>query len=160
MEILDDMEWDEDAKQPVVVFSNFVGPLKLLQARFEKANENAAIMGFEPEYPYLWLRAEDDDKTRYNKWANLFPTLEYRVFMCTLQVGGESINLTPSRHVIFLDKSWSPKDMSQGIGRIRRPGQEGQPIVININARDTTDQYMQEVLDIKGSWFKAIFGEE
>lgn len=160
MNILEEMEWDDDARQPVVVFSNFVGPLKLLQARFEKANATAAQLGFEPEFPYLWLKAEDSDELRYNKWANLFPSLEYRVFMSTLQVGGESINLTPSRHVIFLDKSWSPKDMSQGIGRIRRPGQEGQPIVININAKDTTDQYIGEVLEIKEHWFRQIFSNE
>jgi len=160
METIDSMQWDEDDKQAVVVFSNFVGPLNLLQARFDKANNNAMEMGFEPEYPYIWLKASDPDDVRYNKWANLFPSMEYRVFMSTLQVGGESINLTPARHVVFLDRSWSPKDNAQGIGRVRRPGQEGQPIVININARNTTDQYIERVVDIKQNWFNEIFGDE
>jgi SNF2 family DNA or RNA helicase len=108
----------------------------------------------------LWLKESDNDEIRYRKWAELFPTLEYRVFMSTLQLGGESISLTDAHHVVFLDRSWSPKDNMQGIGRIRRPGQEGQPIVININARNTTDQYIQAVNELKHGWFKQIFGEE
>jgi SNF2 family DNA or RNA helicase len=94
------------------------------------------------------------------KPGGLFPSLEYRVFMSTLQLGGESISLTAARHVIFIDRSWSPKDNAQGIGRIRRPGQEGQPIVININANGTVDRYIHEVNNLKQGWFNEIFGNE
>jgi len=80
--------------------------------------------------------------------------------MSTLQLGSESINLTPARHVIFLDRSWSPKDNSQGIGRIRRPGQKGQPVVININARKTVDQYIEKVVTEKTEWFRSIFHDD
>lgn len=160
MEILEGLQWDEDDKQQLVIFSNFVGPLKLLEARFNKSNQAAMEMGIEPDLPYLWLRQEDDDETRYRKWAELFPSMEYRIFMSTLQLGGESISLTSARHLVFLDRSWSPKDNSQGIGRIRRPGQEGQPIVINIEALRTTDQYIRDVNAVKHGWFMEIFGDE
>lgn len=86
--------------------------------------------------------------------------MKYRVFMSTLQLGGESINLTPARHVVFLDRSWSPKDNSQGIGRVRRPGQEGEPVVININGKRTTDQRIESVVREKQSWFNELFGKE
>lgn len=86
--------------------------------------------------------------------------MEYRVFMSTLQLGGESINLSPARHVVFLDRSWSPKDNAQGIGRIRRPGQTRQPVVIHINAKNTTDQHIEKVNIMKHGWFHEIFGEE
>lgn len=79
--------------------------------------------------------------------------------MSTLQLGSESINLTSARHIIFLDRSWSPKDNSQGIGRVRRPGQEGQPIVINIEAEDTTDQLLEDKNVRKQGWFNEIFGK-
>lgn len=158
--LIEELSWDEEYKAPVVVFSNFVGPLELLQARFEKANEACEKMHIEPEFPYIWLKASDNDETRYRKWHDLFPTLQYKVFMSTVQLGGESINLTPARHVVFLDRSWSPKDNSQGIGRIRRPGQEGQPVVININAINTVDRYIEEVNNIKQGWFHTIFGED
>jgi SNF2 family DNA or RNA helicase len=80
--------------------------------------------------------------------------------MSTLQLGGESINLSPARHVVFLDRSYSPKDNAQGIGRIRRPGQKRQPVVIHINAKNTTDQWIEKINIVKHGWFMAIFGEE
>lgn len=158
MDIIDELEWDEDDKQPVVVFSNFKGPLELLKARFNKANDKARMDGRPQPYPYIHLAQEDDDQTRYQKWAIQFPQLRHRIFMATLQLGSESINLTPAHHVVFLDRSWSPKDNSQGIGRIRRPGQEGQPVVINIEAVNTTDQRIENVNDMKSGWFRQIFG--
>ncbi len=158
MEILEELQWDDEHKEPLVVFSNFKDPLELLKARLDKHNE--AVAGTDWEYKYIHLDVGDSDVVRYKKWHDEFPKLEHRVFMSTLQLGGESINLTPARHVVFLDRSWSPKDNSQGIGRIRRPGQEGQPVVIHINAINTTDQYIEKVNNIKHGWFKYIFAAD
>jgi hypothetical protein len=162
MEILEELQWDDEKKEPLVVFSNFKDPLELLKARLNKHNEAAVEMGLGDDmlYKYIHLDVGDSDVVRYQKWHDEFPKLEHRVFMSTLQLGGESINLTPARHVVFLDRSWSPKDNSQGIGRIRRPGQEGQPIVIHINAINTTDQYIENVNNIKHGWFKQIFEKD
>lgn len=161
MEVLEGLQWDDEKKEPLVVFSCFKDPLELLKARLDKHNEAAIEMGLDDMlYKYIHLDVGDSDVVRYQKWHDEFPKLEHRVFMSTLQLGGESINLTPARHVVFLDRSWSPKDNSQGIGRIRRPGQEGQPVVIHINAMNTTDQYVEQVNDIKHGWFTKIFGSD
>lgn len=159
MRILDELQWDDEAKQPVVIFSNFVDPLDMLRARFDMRNAKAAEVGRDKPYPYIWMKQADDDRTRFDKWKVKFGSGNYRIFMSTLQLGGESINLTPARHIIFVDRSWSPKDNSQGIGRIRRPGQTGQPVVVNINARKTTDQRIEQVNNIKQGWFNEIFGD-
>jgi hypothetical protein len=158
MDIIEELRWDEDKKEPLVVFSCFKDPLELLKGRLDKHNEAAA--GTEWEYKYIHMDVNDNDVERYRKWHDEFPKLEHRVFMSTLQLGGESINLTPARHVVFLDRSWSPKDNAQAIGRIRRPGQEGQPIVIHINAINTTDQYIENVNTVKQGWFNQIFKAE
>lgn len=162
MEVLEGLQWDEEKKEPLVVFSNFKDPLELLKARLDKHNNAVIEMGLSEDmlYPYIHMDVGDSDETRYRKWHDEFPTLKYRVFMSTLQLGGESINLTPSHHLIFLDRSWSPKDNNQGVGRIRRPGQTSVPNVIHINALRTTDQYIEQVNDIKHGWFKEIFGNE
>ena len=163
MEVLEGLQWDEERKEPLVVFSCFKDPLELLKARLNKHNEAVLEMGLDPEewgYSYIHLDVKDGDIERYRKWHEEFPKMKHRVFMSTLQLGGESINLTPAHHVVFLDRSWSPKDNQQGIGRIRRPGQTSQPVVININARNTTDQYIEKVNDMKHGWFKEIFGNE
>jgi len=36
MEVIDGLQWDDEAKQQMVVFSNFVDPLELLQTRLTK----------------------------------------------------------------------------------------------------------------------------
>lgn len=161
MDILEELQWDDERKEPLVVFSNFKDPLDLFKARLDKHNQAAIDMGLDDMmYKYIHLDVGDSDMVRYQKWHDIFPKMEHRIFMSTLQLGGESINLTPARHIVFLDRSWSPKDNAQGIGRVRRPGQEGQPVVIHINANKTTDQYIERVNDIKQGWFDNIFGRE
>jgi SNF2 family DNA or RNA helicase len=149
MDVLDELEWDDESKQQVVIFSNFTDPLKLLEVRLQNA-----------DIPYLWMKASHSDQERFQMWAEEWPKKEHRVFMSTVALGGESINLTSAQYLIFLDRSWSPKDNNQAIGRIDRPGQTGQPVVINIEAEDTTDQVVEDKVNMKEGWFRQIFGRE
>jgi len=149
MEILEGMEWDEDSRQQVVVFSNFKDPLALLKVRLDRV-----------EIPYIHMEQKDNDRVRFEKWATLFPKKEHQVFMATLMLGSESINLTPASTAIFLDRSWSPKDNEQGVARIDRPGQTDVPQIIHINARRTTDQRVELVTRTKQGWFDEVFGPE
>lgn len=149
MDILDGMEWDDEYRQQVVVFSNFKDPIELAKKRFDKAGIS-----------YLHMDVKHTDAQRQRMWLETFPKKEHQVFICTLQLGGESIDLTPADTAIFLDRSWSPKDNNQGIGRIYRPGQVKIPQIIHINARSTTDQRLERANEIKEGWFNSIFGEE
>lgn len=148
MEIIEGLEWDEDRRDQLVVFSNFKDPIALAKARFDKAG-----------ITYIHMESGDNDATRYYKWHDLFPRKEHQVFISTLQLGSESINLTPATTCVFLDRSWSPKDNEQGVARVWRPGQENVANIIHLNARRTTDQYVEQVNERKMDWFNAIFGE-
>ena len=156
--VMDILE-DSAPEDKFVLFSNFRDPLELLKARLEPRYNPKGELKV-PGYKYIHMTSEDDDETRYDKWFNQFKDPSVKIFMSTLQLGGESINLTPANYLIFLDRSWSPKDNMQGIGRIDRPGQTQQPFVINIEAINTTDQRVEEVNILKGSWFKQIFDPE
>lgn len=149
MEILEELPWDLDSKAQVVVFSNFKDPLELLKVRLDKQGIS-----------YMHMEAKHNDKERYRMWHDEFPKKEHRVFMSTLQLGGESINLTPATYCIFLDRSWSPKDNMQGVGRVYRPGQDHGVEVIHINAIRTTDQRIEHVTNEKVGWFNEIFGAD
>jgi hypothetical protein len=148
MELLESLEWDDEDKNQVVVFSCFKDPLELLQTRLEKR-----------DIPYLWMKESHDDAERYEMWHNTWPKKEHRVFMCTLQLGSESINLSSAKYCVFLDRSWSPKDNNQGVSRVYRPGQTETAQVIHINAMKTTDQRVEKVNEIKQGWFTEVFGE-
>jgi SNF2 family DNA or RNA helicase len=149
MEVIEGLEWDEERKDQLVVFSNFKDPIDLAIQRFEQAGIS-----------YIHMQESDNDQVRYQKWAIDFPKKEHQVFICTLQLGGESITLTSASTCVFLDRSWSPKDNSQGVARIWRPGQKEVANIININADNTVDWVIEERVNKKEGWFKQIFGEK
>lgn len=149
MDLLDELRWDDEVKQKVVVFSQFKDPLELLKVRLDKA-----------KIPYLHMQEKHNDTERYRLWHDVWPEPNHRVFMSTLDLGGESINLTPGQYCVFLDRSWSPRANNQAIGRVYRPGQTEAVELIYINARGTTDQRLIEVNEEKTSWFQEIFGDE
>jgi SNF2 family DNA or RNA helicase len=139
----------DEPEQKVVVFSNFKDPIELLKKRLEKKHIG-----------HVHLQQHHSENERYRLWHDEFRKPDKKVFLSTLALGGESINLTCAQYLIFLDKSWSPKDMMQGIGRVYRPGQQGAVEVININAKNTTDAYVASRLVIKEKWFDQIFGPD
>jgi len=145
MSILSELD---EPDQKVVIFSNFKDPLKLLETRFKKA-----------DIPYIHMEQSHSDQQRYNLWHDVFPKSSVKVFMSTLALGGESINLSCAQYLIFLDRSWSPAQMKQAIGRVYRPGQKGAVEVIYINAKKTVDGYVKKKLDTKDKWFNEIFGD-
>ena len=149
MEIIEGLEWDAERRDQVVVFSNFKDPLKLLEARLERAN-----------IPYLRLLSEMNEKKRYELWHDIWPTAQHQVFLSTLDLGSESINLTAAHRAIFLDQHWSPVKNTQAIGRVYRPGQTEACQLIYIRADGTTDnRVLDKQIKTKG-WFKQIFGDD
>ena len=147
MEIIDGLEWDDEDKQQVVVFSCFKQPLDLLATRLNKA-----------KIPYLHLKSEMNDKARYELWHEEWPKKEHQVFLTTLGVGSESINLSSAHRAIFLDQDWSPAKNKQAIGRVYRPGQTNPVQPIYIRAEGTVDYRVLDRVNEKHSWFQAIFG--
>jgi SNF2 family DNA or RNA helicase len=140
---------EEIDDEKVVVFSNFRGPLDLLEKRLEKKGIS-----------HLHMKQQHSDAQRYKMWHDQFWAEDGpQVFLSTLALGGESINLACAKYLIFLDRSWSPKDMLQAIGRVHRPGQTGVAEIIYINAKNTVDSYVKSRLDTKGKWFAQIFDE-
>lgn len=149
MELLEGLEWDDENRQQAVVFSNFKDPLKLLTHRFDKKG-----------IPYLWMEEKDSETTRYDKWHEKFPQKKHQVFLSTIALGGEAINLSSAQYCIFLDRHWSPARNSQAVSRLWRPGQEGTVEVIHINAVDTVDARVLDLNNMKESWFNQIFGDD
>jgi SNF2 family DNA or RNA helicase len=149
MELIEGLEWDEERKDQIVVFSMFKDPIKLAIERFKQAGIS-----------YIHMEEKDSDQERYQKWAIDFPEKQAQVFICTLQLGGESITLTSASTCVFLDRSWSPKDNSQGESRVWRPGQTGVANIVNINAGHTVDEIIEDRVNRKLGWFEQIFGNE
>jgi hypothetical protein len=147
MEVIEGLAWDKENKDQVVVFSNFKDPLHLLKLRLDKANIR-----------YLHLTADMNEKDRYQMWHEEWPKKNHQVFLCTLAVGSESINLSSAHRAIFLDQAWSPAMNKQAIGRIYRPGQTGVAQLIYIRAENTVDYRVLDAVTTKHGWFQQVFG--
>jgi len=148
MEILEGMSWDDDRKDSVVIFSQFAKAVDLMQARLEKAGIS-----------YIRMLPRHNELKRA-AMVESFQNKEAQVFLCTIDLGGESITLTAAQTQINIDKSWSPGKNMQAAGRIHRPGQKGQAQIIDIHANNTVDNRVQKKLDKSGSWFKMLFGKD
>jgi chromodomain-helicase-DNA-binding protein 7 len=151
MEVIDGLQWDDEDKQQIVVFSNFNDPLDLLQKRLDKVG-----------IKWMRLRVNDNDSQRYLKWGVEFPKKNHQVFLSTIKLGGESIDLTSASYVALLDLDWAPMNNEQAIARVWRPGYDsskGAPICLRFFAEDTVDQIMLDTNEEKLDWFNAIFGE-
>jgi SNF2 family DNA or RNA helicase len=134
-----------EATNQVVIFYLHRDIGKLLNARLQRAGISHTNMV-----------ERDNAATRLAK-VNAFQDGSYKVFHCTLQLGGESITLTSADTVVFIDESWSPKDNNQGEDRVHRPGQTRPTNVVHIYGRNTTDGYVRSKLNMKNGWFKEIF---
>jgi len=158
IDVIEGLRWDDDDRQQIVVFSNFEGPLRLLAERLnDKHDKNGKL--HKKGIPYIWMQAKDSDTVRYQKWHETFPQKEHQVFMSTVALGGESIDLTSAQYIAFLDLSWSPKDNNQARDRVWRPGQTKVPVVIRFFATET-DEYVLGKNVQKQGWFDEIFGKE
>jgi len=149
MEVIEGLEWDEDRKDQVVVFSAFKEPLDLLHARLDKKKISV-----------LHMKAEMNEKQRFALWNKDGPwwNKEAQVFLSTLDLGAESINLASAHRAIFLDQLWSPAKNKQAIGRVYRPGQTGAVQLIYIRAENTVDYRVLGAVKEKHGWFQQIFG--
>ena len=151
MEVIEGLEWDSDRKDQVVVFSAFREPLDLLHERLDKK-----------DIPVLHMKAEMNEKQRFALWNKDGPwwNKEAQVFLTTLALGAESINLSAAHRAIFLDQEWSPAKNKQAIGRVYRPGQTGATQLIYIRAENTVDYRVLGAVNEKHGWFKQIFGKD
>jgi SNF2 family DNA or RNA helicase len=148
MEIIEGLEWDNDRKDQVVVFSNFKQPLELLKKRLAKK-----------DISYLHMTADMNERQRLALWGKDGPwwNKEAQVFLSTLSLGAESINLAAANRAIFLDQDWSPAKNKQAIGRVYRPGQLNPVQCIYIRASSTVDYKVLGAVTEKHGWFKQVF---
>ncbi len=66
-----------------------------------------------------------------------------RIFLAQMQAAGEAIDGLHKvcNHIIFVETSWIPKDILQAVGRLRRMGGLGKPILVQILAAAGTIEY-------------------
>jgi SNF2 family DNA or RNA helicase len=145
MELLEDTPLDHE---PIVVFSQFKGSIRLLEERCKKAGISLAT-----------LTGDTPQRDRADNIRG-FQEGKYQVFAGTIAAGGVGITLTRASTVVFLDRAWSPSQNRQAEDRLHRIGQKNAVQVIDIMARSTVDLGRRQQIEKKWSWLQELLGDK
>ncbi len=88
---------------------------------------------------------------------DLFRSQRNRAFVGTIQSVGEGLDgLQVAHHLILVDRSWTPAENDQVIGRLHRSGQTSTVRVTHITAKDTVDDVVARALANKQDIIHAL----
>ena len=128
-----------------LVFSQFTGFLSHVRARFDREGIG---------YCYL-----DGRTRRRNEVLQGFRDGSDPVFLISLKAGGVGLNLAEADYCFLLDPWWNPAVETQAIDRAHRIGQTRPVMVYRLIARDTIEQKVRALAELKAELFRGVIGE-
>jgi SNF2 family DNA or RNA helicase len=136
-----------DEGHKALVFSQFTGMLAILRQHLER--DGIA-------YEYL------DGKTRDRQaCVTRFQTdADCKLFLISLKAGGLGLNLTAAQYIFLLDPWWNPAVEAQAIDRAHRIGQTNRVFAYRLIARDTIEEKVLELQNVKRELADAIVGAD
>lgn len=129
-------EITEDGSK-VVVFSNWVEPLRTLYKYMSKQYKVCCYTGTMP----------NEDRELHKKAFINNP--EYKIMLGTVGALGTSHTLTVAHNVIFYDEPWNPCDIEQCEDRCHRPGTSQTVNIYTLITQGTIDETVHEILHKK-----------
>lgn len=142
LQLLDDILADPDEK--VVIFSNWVEPLRTLYRFISQRYKICCYTG----------TMKPAVREKHKKVFLTNPN--YRIMIGTVGALGTSHTLTVARNVIFYDSPWNPSDIEQCEDRCHRPGSTQSVNVYTLITRDTVDEKVHALLSKKEGTAKYI----
>ena len=131
----------------VLVFSQFVSMLEIIQKRLEAENR-----------PYVMLTGQSKDRGAIVEKFQTSP--DPTVFLLSLKAGGSGLNLTAASYVILYDPWWNPAAENQAIDRTHRIGQTNPVIAYRLLVRETIEEKIRLLQRQKQLLFTGVLGEE
>ncbi len=117
----------------VLVFSQFVRHLRLVEAHVKKAG-----------IPYQYLDGSTPAKARAER-IQAFQRGEGDLFLISLKAGGVGLNLTAADYVVHMDPWWNPAAEDQASDRAHRIGQTRPVTIYRLVTRGTIEEQIVEL---------------
>ena len=133
--------------QKVLVFSQFVRMLLLLEAECKKRNLPTHLLTGETKNRQDVVQAFTDDPN---------PSL----FLLSLRAAGTGLNLTTASYVVLYDPWWNPAVEAQAIDRTHRIGQTRTVNAYRLIAPGTVEEKIWELQQSKAQTIADVLGEE
>lgn len=134
-----------ESKQKVVVFSQYLGMLDIIESYLKQHS-----IGF------AGIRGATKDR---GKQVNLFqndPSCE--VFVASLKAAGLGIDLTSGSVVIHYDRWWNAARENQATDRVHRIGQTKGVQVFKLVTKETIEQKIDTLIERKGTLMEKVVG--
>jgi superfamily II DNA or RNA helicase len=132
--------------ESVLVFSQFVECLSLVEARLEQLGVGT-----------LFLHGKVGAKRR-TEMVEAFQAGEAPVLLLSLKAGGVGLNLTRATHVVHYDRWWNPAVEDQATDRAHRIGQDRPVQVHRLIAEGTLEDHIAALIERKRSLAEAVVG--
>ncbi len=133
--------------QKVLVFSQFVSLLELLQSELHARRWNT-----------FFLAGETEDR---GALVRDFQAAEgSAVFLISLKAGGFGLNLTAAPYVVLFDPWWNPAVEAQAIDRSHRIGQTQKVIAYRLLIKDSLEEKIRALQHKKKALADDVLGEE
>ena len=142
--LLEIVEKQIPANEQVVIFSaQFTEPLYLVAELFEKRNHKFVML--------------DGSVTLQERFSRIdqFDNGQVRFMLINSKVGSVGLNLTVATHVIGLNPEWTFVAESQSQARVHRIGQTREVHVWRLVAKNSIEEEMLKLQDIKKARFEA-----
>jgi len=132
--------------EKVIVWTSFVGNIILLKKRYRKYNSLT-----------LFGQMKIKDRNKVVKWFQEDP--DYKVLIANPSAAKEGLTLTAANNAIYLDRTFNVVDYLQSQDRIHRISQKKQSNIFLIIAKNTVDEYIEELLMKKQEIARLIQGD-
>ncbi|MBC6696072.1 DEAD/DEAH box helicase [Terrisporobacter mayombei] len=129
----------------ILVFSQFTKVLGLIGNRLNEENIS-----------YSYIDGKTDAKKRLALFEEFNNTDKNKVFLISLKAGGTGLNLTSASMVIHFDPWWNPAVEDQASDRAHRIGQKNVVDVIKLISKDTVEEKVIEMQEIKKDLIEDI----
>lgn len=135
------------SKKKVLIFSQFTSLLSLIENELKKE-----------EISYFLLKGSTSKVERQNR-VHAFNQDETQVFLISLKAGGTGLNLTSAEVVIHFDPWWNISAQNQATDRAYRIGQHNNVQVFKLIMKDTIEEKIQNLQDLKKDLSDSIINE-
>lgn len=123
-------------KHKILVFSQFVGMLELIQEQLEEKSISYELL----------TGGTTNRKAKVDRFQQ---QAEVRVFLISLKAGGTGLNLTEADYVFLVDPWWNPAVENQAIDRCYRIGQTKQVMAIRLICSNSIEEKIRKIQEKK-----------
>lgn len=125
-----------DKNEKVIVWSSFIGNIRALRNRYKKYG-SVMLLG------ELSTEEKNENVDKFQELA------ECKVMVAIPAVASVGLTLTAANNVIYLDRNFKMDEYIQSQDRIHRIGQEKKCHIYKVLAKNTIDEYIDEIIEKK-----------